>query len=170
MAASAFDRAAHLQVGLAAAQGFALVAVGFALTVRDLHLDQSFFQVELQRDDGAALLAEPLGELQNLVVVQQQPPLLGRDVVEAVAEAVDRDMNIEQPCLAVVDGHITLVHHDRAVATAFHLGSDQFDAGFETFDDMIVVKRLFIGGEYRIRRSLSRHDSPRIMTAPDLPA
>jgi hypothetical protein len=55
-------------------------------------------------------------------------------------------VDVEQPHLAFFHPRITVAEVGAAFADAFDLSAEERNAGFERFEDVVVVKRLAIVG------------------------
>src|SRR5690606_37189008 len=106
---SAVDAQAHgalrLALVLLLPQGVALVVLLLAAGEGDEDLRAPPDEVELQWDDGVALLPALAGELVDLGPVQDELALSAHRVVGPRALAVLGDVDAVQPCLPAVDLH-----------------------------------------------------------------
>ena len=136
--------AAHIHIGFAFAERFALIGVGFALTVGDFQFYQSGFQVHFERNQCSAFGRKLLVEFPDFSFVQQETAGAFDLVIETVAETVNGYMHIVKKCLSVFDLDIAFAQLDCPVAAAFDFGTGQLDTCLKLFNDRIIVKSLSI--------------------------
>src|SRR5438874_13023125 len=105
-AASAARRALDLSLGVALRDRLPLVVLPLAPPQPDLDLRAIAREVNAQRDERVALLANLADEARDLLAVQQQLARAHRLVVHEVALSVGRDVHVLQPRLAAVDAHV----------------------------------------------------------------
>ena len=114
-------QAAVLALPVALLLGVALVVLGLALGERDLGLDPAALVVEVERNEGEALLLDLADQAPDLLLVHEQllgPVGFGLDMGRRAAERVDAAA--DQPQLAVADD-------DVAVGQLHLAGTDRLD-------------------------------------------
>ena len=131
--------------------------MGLSLTIGDLHLYQSAFEIEAQRNERTAFGTEPLMQFQDLFFMHQQPPGLLDLVVEAVPEIICRDMDIVKQKLSLFDFGKPFIELDRPGPAAFDFGAGQLDTRFKFFDHIVIVKCFAVGCQGWIRSSFFCH-------------
>src|SRR5690606_31746926 len=137
-------RPLRLALVLLAPQRLTLVPQLLAARGRDLDLRATADEVQLQRHDRAALLARDLGQLLDLLTVQQQLALAPRRVVRPGALGVLGDVHALEPGLAAVDRD-PAVHERGAPGTqALHLGPGKRQPHLVGVVDVVVVPRLLV--------------------------
>src|SRR5436305_2047087 len=113
--APAAHRAFHLALGLALADGLALVVDVLAAGQGDLDLGVGALEVHARRDDGQAAFADPAGETIDLPAMQQELTRAVGLVVLAGGGLIRRDVEVVQPQLALRGQRRVAVAHLRAV-------------------------------------------------------
>ena len=137
---SILEGAANAAIGFAAADILALIAVGLAEAVGDLHLDQSLLEIHLERDQRAALAAEPLPELEDLLFVHKQLASSKRIFIEYVPVRIRADMHPADKQFPVFDRAEGIFQIDISRPNRFYFRTGQFDAGFIAFQYKVFVK------------------------------
>ena len=128
--------------------------MGLALAIGDLHFDQAALEIETQRNKGSAFGSQPLMQFEYLLFVHQQPPGLLDLVVEAVSEIVRSDMDIVKQQLTFFDFGESFIELDRSGTTAFDFSAGKLNTCLEAFDPILIVKRLAVGSQCRVRSSI----------------
>src|SRR4051794_10801446 len=133
-----------LPVGLPLGERGALVPGLLALRERDLDLRPAVLEVERQRDDGEALLADPALDLVDLDPVEEQLALAAGGVVGPGALGVLRDVYAVQPGLVAVDLDEPVDQGRAPLPQRLHLGALEDQAGLVGVLDVVVVARLLV--------------------------
>ena len=101
--------------------------------------------MDVQRDQGIALLLDMPAELVYLAFVDEQLPWASGVVISGAGLGVRGDVHAEKKKLiAPVDTRETLIEADLAVADALDLSAEQVHAGFQGLQDEIVVVSLAV--------------------------
>src|SRR3954451_3743292 len=133
-----------LPIGLPLGERGALVPGLLALRERDLDLRPAVLEVERQRDDGEALLADPALDLVDLDPVEEQLALAAGGVVGPGALGVLRDVHAVQPGLVAVDLDEPVDQGRAPQPQRLHLGALEDQAGLVGVLDVVVVARLLV--------------------------
>ena len=89
-------------------------------------------------------LLDPLLELLDLALVEQQPARARRLVVGVAAVLVRRDVAAHEPQPVAVDGAERLLQVDLPCPQRLHLGPLQFDPGLDAVEQLVLVPRAAI--------------------------
>ena len=137
-------RRASFGLHLPGALSFALVVQFFALRQCQLAFDSSFFQVHLGGNKGQSFFARLPQEFVDLRAVQQQLAPAGRLVILAIAVRVLADVRVEQPGFVTRHFREAVLELNPAALGSFHFGSGKSDAGFEAFEQMVIMSGMSI--------------------------
>ena len=114
-------------------------------------LDPGALEVDVQGDQGEALLIELPPQLVDFTAVGQQLAGAQRVVVEiSPGVAVGRDVHVVQLQFAVADQTEAIPQVGFAVADRLHLGSHQFDPCFQGLEDLVLVPGLTVVRQHAI--------------------
>jgi len=125
-------------VAFAFAFGGALVPLLLAFGEGQFAFDAAVLEVELDRDQGVALLLG--GDLQfgDLVLVEEEFASAKRVVVHRVAVGEGADVGVEEEGFAVFEEAIGVFEVGFAFADGFDFGAAQGDAGFDAVGEEVV--------------------------------
>ena len=155
------DFTPDIEIVLAFFQRFAPILKRFAFRGAEFQLDPAAREIKFQRNQRVSLLLHPLGELQDLLLVQQQNTRPHRGVIEAVSMGIGRYIHIVEQNLPVFDFRKRILKRDGMHAAALHFRSAQGNPGFQTVNDLVVVKRLLVARDDAVTAlfvlSLCRH-------------
>ncbi len=114
-------------------------------------------EIDLERHQRHALTLDGAGKVGKLPHVHEQfapPPRL---MVEPVGLQILRQMRVDQPEFAALDGGVALGDVRLAAAQRLDLGAGQHDAGFQRLKDFVVEPGLAVfGGGRPGRRAMAR--------------
>src|SRR5437773_3462764 len=149
--AARFDCGARFAVGLTALDRLTFVVLLFSLGEAHGHLHAAVFEVHAHRYERHPFLDGLADQLADLVAMQQQLPAPQRLVLRIPAMAVRADVHVVDEHLAVFDAGEAVAQVHTAFADRFYLGAEEHDAGLEGFEQMVVVGRLAVLGDVRLR-------------------
>ena len=96
--------------------------------------------MHVERDQGQSFLIKLSPQLVDFASVGQQPAhTQGIVVVIPACMGVGRDMHVVQLHFAFADQAETIPEIGLASPNGFHLGAYQFDAGFQRFQDVVLM-------------------------------
>jgi len=125
-------------VAFAGAFGGALVPVLFALGEGYLALDAAVLEVELDGDEGVALLGGEDFQLFDLALVEEELARAEALVVHGVAVREGADVGVEEEALAVFEEAVGVFEVGFAFADGLDLGAAEGDARLEAVGEEVV--------------------------------
>ena len=137
-----------LALGIPLGGGLAFVVELFALAQADLDLDPAALEVDLQGDQGVAVLLDLAVEPHDLPLVHQQAAGTAGVHIEAVALLIGGDVHLVEEHLTVLDAAPGILQVQGALADGLDLGADQFDAGLVVLLDEVFVTGLPVPGHH----------------------
>ena len=116
-----------------------------ALSETDGELDPGALEMDVEGHQGQPLLIELAAQFVDLAPMGQQPSGAQWVVVEVTARmAVGGDVHVVQLQFSVADQAEAVPQVGFAGADGFHFRSDQFDAGFEGFQNLVLMACLTV--------------------------
>src|SRR5699024_9829852 len=134
----------HLALLGAALDVLTLVVVLLTAGQRELAVQATIDEVQLQRNQSVVAVAYLAHQRVNLATVQQQLTHASRGVVPEVAAGVLRDMQPPQPDLSGIDGGISVHEAGLALPQGLDLCADENIASLATMQVVVVVARLAV--------------------------
>ena len=135
----------HFDLVFSGLDGLALIRSRFTSAQTQLQFCQSPFEVNIQRDQGIALLLNVLGQVFNLSFVYQQFSGPGRLMVSRPSLFVDSDIDAAEKQLIIsVDSSKTFIEADLAVTNTLYFCAQQLHSSFEGLQHEVVVVSLAI--------------------------
>jgi hypothetical protein len=147
---SSCHHAPHIHLVLTLFESFPAVSMIFAPAESYLHLYKGFFAVHGQGDYCHTFFGNSTGKFADLFFMYQQTAFLLGLMIENIAFTVNSYMGIDKIHLAPVNIDVCLAQTYIAGATALDLGTGKFYAGFQTFQNFVIMACLAIAGKYRI--------------------
>ena len=120
-----------------------LLAPGYA----DLDFYSASFQIYAERYQRQPLFLCLSNELSNFPLMQQQLPGPCRIVILAVAMRIRADVAVEQKSFASLYHCMAVLQVQPAFSNSLHFRAKQANAGFEIFENKVIVKGFFICGD-----------------------
>src|SRR5699024_4497667 len=136
----------HLALLGAALDVLTLVVVLLTAGQRELALQATIDEVQLQRNQRVVAVAYLAHQRDNLATVQQQLTHGSRGVVPEARAAVLRDTQPPQPGLAGIDGRLSVHEAGLALPQGLDVCADENNAALVGIEDVVVVARLAVGG------------------------
>ena len=121
----------------------------------NLALDQIFLQINPGRNQREPFFLNSALQLVKLLPVEQKAPVAKRLVIGVASRRIRADVTIDQPCLALLDVHITVFEIDFPVANRLHFRARQLHSRLKPFEQMVQMLRLPIDGKV-LRSGLGR--------------
>src|SRR6266516_7273757 len=134
------DLAARIAIG----DGAPLVTQLLAPPDRDFRLHLAVLEVEAGRHEGEALFAHLRVEPVDLAPVQEELARPVGLVILAVARAVLRHVQADEPRLAVAHVGVRLLERRLPLPQRLHLGAGQHEAGLDPVEEAVVVPRAAV--------------------------
>src|SRR5207245_2403682 len=154
---AAADGPRDLSLRVALRDGLSLVELPLAAGEADLHLGMVAREVDAQRDKCVSLLLDLADQARDLLAVEQELARPHRIVVHDVALCIRRDVDVLQPCLAVVDPDKAVAEVGASVSYRLHLGSRQHHARLVLLVDEVVVVCAAVDRDIPLFIVLLRH-------------
>ena len=148
MLVSLLHGAVDLALGVPLGRGLSFVVEFFALAQAHLDLDPAALEVDLQGDQGVAVLLDLAVEPHDLPLVHQQSAGTAGVHIEAVALLIGGDVHLVDEHFAVLDAAPGILQVQGALADGFDLGADQLDAGLVVLLDEVFVTGLPVSGHH----------------------
>jgi len=143
---SPFHGAVEFPLHFTLAYRVALVHGMFTLAKAHFDFGEAVFEIDPQGDKRKSLFLDANRKPQYLAFVQQQPAPPFGIVVVNIALFIRIDMHADQIDLAVFHVTVTVLERNMPVAKRFDFRAPQFDAGFDTIKDMVIVMRSPVDG------------------------
>ena len=137
----AIDRFAGFTFGFFLFFGLAAVVELFAFAHRELAFCHAVAEINLQRDDGHALLLNLHLKLFNLAPIEKEFAFPERVVVSGTARQVFRNMRVNQPSLGAANLGESVTKGGFAFAEGFNLGSYEYQSCLEFIAEGVIVRR-----------------------------
>ena len=135
-----------LTLGVPLGRGLSFIVEFFALAQAHLDLDPAALEVDLQGDQGVAVLLDLAVEPHDLPLVHQQPPGTAGIHIEAVAVVIGGDVHLVQDHLAVLDAAPGILQIQGTCTDGLDFRAHQFNTGFEFFFHEIFMVGFPIPG------------------------
>jgi hypothetical protein len=149
-----FEGSLHLALVVSQGYRFAFIVLLFAPGEPQLYLRYSFFKVQFQGHQREPFSLHLAAEVYYLPLVQQQLARPGRLVVVSVAARIRGDMGVQQPELTVSGTGVGVFKVDPAATDGLYLGAGEDQPRLHALQDMVVVIRLAVDGDYFLVHSL----------------
>src|SRR5579862_2281607 len=148
------DGSRGFALGFTRKDRLALVVQPAAAYEGELDLGLAVAEVQGERDHRERLLLAPAHELVDLLAVDEELALpVGVVGSPAGRELPLRDMDAEEPELAVLHAGVCVGELRLAVAERLHLTASQHDPGLERLEDVVVVTGATVGGDGPVARA-----------------
>ena len=121
-----------------------LVMQLFSLRKTDLQFHAGILQVNGKLYKGVSVLLDLRIQFVDLPAMHQQPPGPERILIEDIALLIRRDMHTVDKHLAVFKVAEGILQIDLSLTNGLDLGADEFDAGFVTLLNEIIMECLWI--------------------------
>ena len=136
---SGFDSTVNVAVRRFNRGIFALIIELFALAKTNLHFDTAVFKIKRKRDQSQSLRFQQSEKLHDFPLVHEQASDTTRITVEQITFLIGGNVHITQKDFTVIDRAPAVFQIDIAAANRFDFCSDQFDAGFISFKNKVIM-------------------------------
>jgi hypothetical protein len=128
----------------------ALIGLLLSFANADLDFDPRAFPVEAQGNERLAFDLAHAIEAHDFFFVEEEPPDAFGIVLFPARFIVGLDIASIEEALAILDAGEGVAEIDPTVTDRLDLGATQLDPSLESFEDLKVVERLAIVGDFRI--------------------
>ena len=140
----------------------------FSAREADEHLDPAILEIHLERYERQSFFGGASNQFPDFVTVQQELPLAGFSMIGIAPVTVWTDMHVHHPHLTALGACVAVAQVDASFADRLDLRTEERDARFIGFENVVVVSCLAIVGNKPLSLFalvLLRHSSTNILDA-----